>query len=76
MRTAEGWTIVVARRANVFGLLAKNMTRASIGRQWMAIRDMDVAAEVIGIRPMWAKLSAFAVSSFFVGAACADRTSR
>jgi branched-chain amino acid transport system permease protein len=53
----------------VFALLAKNLTRASIGRQWMAIRDMDVAAEVIGIRPMWAKLSAFAVSSFFVGVA-------
>jgi branched-chain amino acid transport system permease protein len=35
----------------------------------MAIRDMDVAAEVIGIRPMWAKLSAFAISSFFVGVA-------
>ena len=35
----------------------------------MAIRDMDVAAEVIGIRPMFAKLSAFAVSSFFVGVA-------
>ncbi|MEY2631367.1 MAG: hypothetical protein RIR00_21 [Pseudomonadota bacterium] len=53
----------------LFGLLAKNMTRATIGRQWMAIRDMDVAAEVIGIRPMFAKLSAFAVSSFFVGVA-------
>lgn len=53
----------------VFAFLAKNLTRASIGRQWMAIRDMDVAAEVIGIRPMWAKLSAFAVSSFFVGVA-------
>ena len=53
----------------VFALLAKNLTRASIGRQWMAIRDMDVAAEVIGIRPMWAKLSAFAVSSFYVGVA-------
>ena len=35
----------------------------------MAIRDMDVAAEVIGIRPLFAKLSAFAVSSFFVGTA-------
>ena len=53
----------------VFAFVAKNLTRASIGRQWMAIRDMDVAAEVIGIRPMWAKLSAFAVSSFFVGVA-------
>jgi hypothetical protein len=49
----------------VFALLAKNMTRSAIGRQWMAIRDMDVAAEVIGIRPLFAKLSAFAVSSFF-----------
>ena len=53
----------------VFSLLAKNLVRGAIGRQWMAIRDMDVAAEVIGIRPMFAKLSAFAVSSFFVGVA-------
>jgi len=53
----------------VFALLAKNMVRSAIGRQWMAIRDMDVAAEVIGIRPMFAKLSAFAVSSFFLGVA-------
>jgi len=53
----------------VFALLAKNLTRGAIGRQWMAIRDMDVAAEVIGIRPMYAKLSAFAVSSFFLGVA-------
>lgn len=53
----------------VFTLLAKNLVRGAIGRQWMAIRDMDVAAAVIGIRPMYAKLSAFAVSSFIVGVA-------
>lgn len=53
----------------VFALLAKNLVRGAIGRQWMAIRDMDVAAEVIGIRPMYAKLSAFAVSSFIIGVA-------
>ncbi|MFZ9733486.1 MAG: branched-chain amino acid ABC transporter permease [Burkholderiaceae bacterium] len=53
----------------VFGLLAKNLVRGAIGRQWMAIRDMDVAAAVIGIRPVYAKLSAFAVSSFIVGVA-------
>ena len=35
----------------------------------MAIRDMDVAAAVIGIRPVYAKLTAFAVSSFIVGVA-------
>ena len=53
----------------VFALMAKNLVRSAIGRQWMAIRDMDVAAAVIGIRPMYAKLSAFAVSSFIVGVA-------
>ncbi|MEW6695097.1 urea ABC transporter, permease protein UrtC [Tepidimonas thermarum] len=53
----------------VFGLLAKNLVRSAIGREWMAIRDMDVAAAVIGIRPMYAKLSAFAVSSFIIGVA-------
>jgi branched-chain amino acid transport system permease protein len=51
----------------VFGVLAKNLVRSHIGREWMAIRDMDVAAAVIGIRPVHAKLSAFAVSSFIVG---------
>ena len=53
----------------VVALLAKNLVRSAIGREWMAIRDMDVAAAVIGIRPMFAKLSAFAVSSFIVGMA-------
>jgi branched-chain amino acid transport system permease protein len=53
----------------VFALLAKNLVRSHIGREWMAIRDMDVAAAVIGIRPMYAKLTAFAVSSFLVGVA-------
>jgi branched-chain amino acid transport system permease protein len=53
----------------VFALLAKNLVRGNIGREWMAIRDMDVAAAVIGIRPVYAKLTAFAVSSFIVGVA-------
>jgi branched-chain amino acid transport system permease protein len=53
----------------VFALLAKNLVRGHIGREWMAMRDMDVAAAVIGIRPVYAKLSAFAVSSFIVGVA-------
>lgn len=53
----------------IVALLAKNLVRGAIGREWMAIRDMDVAAAVIGIRPMYAKLSAFAVSSFIIGMA-------
>ncbi len=53
----------------VFTLIAKNLVRGHLGREWMAMRDMDVAAEVIGIRPVYAKLTAFAVSSFYCGVA-------
>ncbi|NRR32167.1 branched-chain amino acid ABC transporter permease [Oxalobacteraceae bacterium] len=53
----------------VMALLAKNMIRSNVGRSWMAVRDMDVAAEVIGIRLMRTKLLAFAVSSFYCGVA-------
>ena len=49
--------------------IARNLTRGSIGRSWMAIRDMDIAAEIIGVDPLRAKLSAFAVSSFYIGIA-------
>ena len=48
-------------------VIARNLTRGSVGREWMAIRDMDIAAEIIGVNPLRAKLTAFAVSSFFVG---------
>lgn len=53
----------------VMALAAKNLVRSAIGRAWMAVRDMDVAAEVIGIRIMRTKLIAFAVSSFYCGVA-------
>jgi branched-chain amino acid transport system permease protein len=53
----------------VFAVVAKNLVRGRVGRSWMAIRDMDVAAEVIGIRPMQTKLLAFAISSFYCGVA-------
>ena len=53
----------------LFSVLAKNMLRSNIGRAWMAVRDMDMAAEVIGIRLMRTKLLAFAVSSFYCGVA-------
>jgi branched-chain amino acid transport system permease protein len=50
-------------------LIARNLTRGTVGRKWMAIRDMDIAAEIVGVNPLSTKLSAFAVSSFFVGIA-------
>ena len=51
----------------VMAWFARNLTRGTLGRRWMAIRDMDIAAEIIGVNPLMAKLSAFAVSSFLVG---------
>ncbi|GHF08565.1 branched-chain amino acid ABC transporter permease [Aliiroseovarius zhejiangensis] len=53
----------------VLAWVARNLTRGMMGRKWMGIRDMDIAAEIIGVNPLMAKLSAFAVSSFFVGIA-------
>ena len=52
---------------SISALIARNLTRGAMGRRWMAIRDMDIAAEIIGVNPLTAKLSAFAISSFFVG---------
>jgi branched-chain amino acid transport system permease protein len=53
----------------VLALAAKNMVRSAIGRAWMAVRDMDIAAEIIGIPMLRTKLLAFAVSSFYLGIA-------
>ena len=53
----------------ILALGAKNLVRGRLGRMWMAMRDMDIAAEIIGIRPLHAKLTAFAVSSFYIGIA-------
>jgi len=50
-------------------ILAVNMTRGSTGRNWMAVRDMDIAAESMGISLLKTKLQAFAISAFFCGVA-------
>jgi len=56
----------------VLALVAKNLVRGRVGRSWMAIRDRDIAAEIIGVRPLRTKLKAFAVSSFYCGVAGAE----
>jgi len=50
-------------------LAASNLVRGRIGRMFMAVRDMDIAAELVGIRLLPTKLLAFAVSSFYCGVA-------
>jgi branched-chain amino acid transport system permease protein len=58
------FVLVVAIVAFVLGL---NIARGRIGRAFVAIRDNDIAADVIGVDIVRYKLVAFAVSSFFAG---------
>lgn len=60
---------VVLCIVTVITVAAINITRGRIGRIWKSVRDMDIAAELVGINLMKAKLSAFAVSSYIVGVA-------
>lgn len=61
--------LVILTLVVVLTLVAANVLRGRIGRSWMMIRDMDIAAELMGIRPLFAKLSAFAFSSYYCGVA-------
>jgi branched-chain amino acid transport system permease protein len=61
--------LVVLSIVTLMTWVASNLLRGRIGRTWMAVRDMDIAAELIGIRLYSAKLLAFAVSSFYCGVA-------
>ena len=56
----------------LWALVAKNLVRGRVGRSWMAIRDRDIAAEIIGVRPLPTKLLAFGISSFYCGIAGAE----
>ncbi|MET0852135.1 MAG: branched-chain amino acid ABC transporter permease [Candidatus Rokuibacteriota bacterium] len=70
--TAQARYLVALGVVAVFALIAKNLVRGRIGRSWMAIRDRDIAAEIIGVRPLRTKLLAFGVSSFYCGVAGAE----
>ena len=61
--------LVVLSIVVIMTWVAANLVRGRIGRMWMSVRDMDLAAELIGIRLLRAKLLAFAVSSFYCGVA-------
>jgi len=62
----EKYLVVLAIVA-ALALAARNMARGRTGRAWMAVRDMDVAAEVMGLSLLRTKLQAFAISSFYCG---------
>ena len=67
--TAETRYYIVLAIVVVMTWLASNLVHGRIGRMWMAVRDMDIAAELMGIKLLPTKLLAFAVSSFYCGVA-------
>jgi branched-chain amino acid transport system permease protein len=72
-----GWTVrgdftwywIITGFAVLAALAATNLFRTGLGRAFVAIRDQDIAAEVIGVDPLRYKVLAFAISSGFVGLA-------
>ena len=67
--TAETRYLVVLTIVIAMTWIASNIVHGRVGRMWMAVCDMDIAAELIGFRLMQTKLLAFAVSSFYCGVA-------
>jgi branched-chain amino acid transport system permease protein len=72
--TAETRYYIVLAIVIAMTWFASNLVHGRIGRMWMAVRDMDIAAELMGIRLLPTKLLAFAVSSFYCGVAGAMLT--
>jgi branched-chain amino acid transport system permease protein len=70
--TASARYLMALAMVALFALVAKNLVRGRVGRSWMAVRDRDIAAEIIGIKPLRTKLLAFAISSFYCGVAGAE----
>ncbi len=70
--TAPARYLVALAMVAIFAVVAKNLVRGRVGRSWMAIRDRDIAAEIIGVRPLPTKLLAFGISSFYCGVAGAE----
>jgi branched-chain amino acid transport system permease protein len=67
--TPETRYLVVLTLVIALTWVASNLVHGRLGRAWMAVRDMDIAAELIGIRLLRTKLLAFAVSSYYCGVA-------
>ena len=61
--------LVCVAVTTILTLLAMNMARGSTGRNWMAVRDMDIAAESMGVSLLKTKVQAFAISAFYCGVA-------
>lgn len=68
-RTDQHWYWVILVFASLAVLTTRNLFRTGAGRQFMAVRDQEVAAEAMGIDITRAKVTSFAVSSAYIGLA-------
>ena len=69
LNTPTGKYYIVLVALTILTIMAKNLVRGSFGRNMMAVRDMDIAASVIGVRVAATKLIAFFISTFYIGIA-------
>jgi branched-chain amino acid transport system permease protein len=60
---------LIAACAALLLLAARNLFRTRVGRAFIAIRDKDISAEVLGIHLLRYKLYAFAIGAFYAGVA-------
>jgi len=67
--TQQSMFFVIVGVAGVTTILSKNIARSRLGRALVAIRDNDLAAEVLGIALFTYKLRAFFISAFYAGLA-------
>lgn len=69
LNTPDRMYFVILVAAIVSTVVAKNIARTRLGRAWVALRDNDLAAEVLGINPFIYKLKAFFLSALYAGVA-------
>ena len=69
LNTPAGRYLLTLITVLILTWVALNLVKSQVGRNWMAIRDMDTAASVIGIPVVRYKRLAFAISSFYLGVA-------
>lgn len=67
--TEKSYYYIILITAIAMTFIALNITRSRVGRALIAIRDNDLAAELLGINLFYYKLLAFFVASFFAGVA-------
>jgi len=68
-KTDRNYYFLVLSITIIMTYLATNLARTKLGRSFVAVRDNDIAAEVMGINIAYTKIMAFGIGCFFAGIA-------